>query len=238
LSLQSGCTETLKRMNRRYTAEEFEVITQKLRNAYSDVILTTDIIVGFAGETEEEFETTYNFLKRIKFYKTHIFKYSERKGTKAAEMKNQVSPEKKEERSKKLIKLSDENEEEYLNSYIGKAVEVLFEESETKENLVSSEKTGNLVSSQKTEILANSENTENLANTENTEKMKNIKSDGNLEKTKGLESSISEEKFYKGHTANYIVVKAKSKDDISNKILKVKIEERNGIELIGDLMVF
>jgi threonylcarbamoyladenosine tRNA methylthiotransferase MtaB len=229
LSLQSGCTETLKRMNRRYTAEEFEVITQKLRNAYSDVILTTDIIVGFAGETEEEFETTYNFLKRIKFYKTHIFKYSERKGTKAAEMKNQVSPEKKEERSKKLIKLSDENEEEYLNSYIGKAVEVLFEESETKENLVSS---------QKTEILANSENTENLANTENTEKMKNIKSDGNLEKTKGLESSISEEKFYKGHTANYIVVKAKSKDDISNKILKVKIEERNGIELIGDLMVF
>jgi threonylcarbamoyladenosine tRNA methylthiotransferase MtaB len=122
-------------MNRRYTAEEFEKIVQKLRKAYSDVILTTDVIVGFAGETEEEFETTYNFLKKIKFYKTHIFKYSERKGTKAAEMENQVSPEKKEERSKKLIKLSEENEKEYLNSYIGKIVDVLFEETENKENL-------------------------------------------------------------------------------------------------------
>ena len=128
LSLQSGCTETLKRMNRRYTAEQFEEIVEKLRNTYNDVILTTDIIVGFAGETEEEFQTTYNFLKKIRFYKTHIFKYSERKGTKAAEMKNQVSGDKKEERSKILLNLSDEIEEKYLNEYVGKEVKVLFEE--------------------------------------------------------------------------------------------------------------
>jgi tRNA A37 methylthiotransferase MiaB len=205
-------------MNRRYTAEEFELITKKLRKAYSDVILTTDVIVGFAGETEEEFETTYNFLKRIKFYKTHIFKYSERKGTKAAEMKNQVSPEKKEERSKKLIKLSDENEKEYLNSYIGKIVEVLFEESETKENL------------------SNSETTKDLANTKNTEEIENMKTIESSKKTKNIENSINKsEKFYKGHTSNYIVVKAKSKEDISNKILKVKIEEISDIELIGNL---
>ena len=132
LSLQSGCTETLRRMNRRYTAEEFEEIVTRLRETYEDVILTTDIIVGFVGETEEEFKITSEFLKKMKFYKTHIFKYSERKGTKAAEMKNQVSGDKKEERSKILIKLSDENEKEYLNSYIGKNVEVLFEEKEGK----------------------------------------------------------------------------------------------------------
>ena len=90
MSLQSGCTETLKRMNRRYTIEEFKIIVERLRNAYNDVILTTDIIVGFPGETDEEFQITYEFLKNIKFYKMHIFKYSPRKGTKAAEMKNQI----------------------------------------------------------------------------------------------------------------------------------------------------
>lgn len=87
LSLQSGCDETLKRMNRRYTTEEFRKSTELLKNAYPDVALTTDIIVGFPGETEEEFEKTYNFLKEIDFYKMHIFKYSQRKGTKAAVMR-------------------------------------------------------------------------------------------------------------------------------------------------------
>jgi threonylcarbamoyladenosine tRNA methylthiotransferase MtaB len=130
LSLQSGCTETLKRMNRRYTIEEFEEIVNRLRNAYSDVILTTDIIVGFPEETDEEFEKTYNFLKKIKFYKMHIFKYSPRKGTKAAEMVNQVPGNIKEERSKKLLNLSDDNEKQYLDSYINSEVEVLFEEKE------------------------------------------------------------------------------------------------------------
>lgn len=128
LSLQSGCTETLKRMNRRYTIEEFEEIVKKLRNAYDDVILTTDIIVGFPEESEEEFSKTYEFLKKIKFYKMHIFKYSQRKGTIAADMKNQISGDIKEERSKMLLELSDMNENEYLDTYIGKEVSVLFEE--------------------------------------------------------------------------------------------------------------
>ena len=115
-------------MNRRYTIEEFEKGVQLLRNAYPNVAITTDIIVGFPGETEKEFNTTYKFLKRIKFYKTHIFKYSQRKGTKAAVMPNQVDGNVKEERSRKLIALSDENEKAYNEAYIGKIVEVLFEE--------------------------------------------------------------------------------------------------------------
>lgn len=115
-------------MNRRYTIEEFEIGVELLRKAYNNVALTTDIIVGFPGESEEEFNTTYKFLKKIKFYKMHIFKYSQRKGTRAAIMPNQVDGNIKEERSRKLIELSDENEKEYNEKYIGKEVEVLFEE--------------------------------------------------------------------------------------------------------------
>jgi len=128
LSLQSGCNETLKRMNRRYTTEEFEDVTKLLRNTYNDVILTTDIIVGFPGETEEEFTKTYEFLKRIYFYKMHVFKYSRRKGTKADLMENQVPSDEQEKRSKKLIELSNKNQEKYNSEYIDKTVEVLFEE--------------------------------------------------------------------------------------------------------------
>ena len=128
LSLQSGCDETLKRMNRRYSIEQFNHIVELLRKNYEDVILTTDIIVGFPGETEEEFNKTYEFLKNIKFYKMHVFKYSQRKGTKAAIMNNQVDGNIKEERSQKLIELSDFNEKEYNKQYIGKEVEILVEE--------------------------------------------------------------------------------------------------------------
>ena len=128
LSLQSGCDETLKRMNRRYSTKEFEDIVEILRKSYNDVVLTTDIIVGFPGESEEEFNKTYEFLKKIKFYKMHIFKYSQRKGTKAASMEKQIDGNIKEFRSQKLIDLSDENEKEYNKSYIGEKVEVLFEE--------------------------------------------------------------------------------------------------------------
>ena len=128
LSLQSGCTETLKRMNRRYTAEEFFEATNRLRAKFPNAALTTDIIVGFPGETVEEFNETYEFLKKIKFYHMHVFKYSPRRGTKAAVMPNQVDSKIKEIRSKKLIELSDESELEYNKSYIGKKVQVLFEE--------------------------------------------------------------------------------------------------------------
>jgi len=129
LSLQSGCDETLKRMNRKYTTEEFENGVKLLRNKFPEVALTTDVIVGFPGETEEEFNTTYEFLKKIKFSKMHVFKYSPRKGTVAAKMSNQIDPMIKEERSNKLIQLSNKNEIEFLEKYIGKEVEVLFESS-------------------------------------------------------------------------------------------------------------
>lgn len=127
LSLQSGCNETLKRMNRKYVVEEFEKGVTLLRNKFPNVALTTDIIVGFPGETDEEFNITYNFLEKIKFSKMHIFKYSQRKGTIAAKMKEQISSTVKEQRSNKLIELSNKNEIEFLNKHIGKTLEVLFE---------------------------------------------------------------------------------------------------------------
>ena len=133
LSLQSGCDETLKRMNRKYTTAQVIEIIERLRRYYDDVMLTTDIIVGFPGETEEEFETTYQFLKEVKLYKMHVFQYSPRKGTRAAVMPNQVDGNIKEERSKKLIELSNENQKEYNEDLIGKEVEVLFEDKEVED---------------------------------------------------------------------------------------------------------
>ena len=165
LSLQSGCDATLERMNRRYTTEQFEEIVKKLRKAYSDVMLTTDIIVGFPGETDEEFEKTYDFLKKIKFYKMHVFKYSIRTGTKAATMENQISNNIKDARSKKLIDLSEENEKDFNSEYVGKTVEVLVEEEENG--------------------------------------------------------------FYKGHTANYMMVKFKSEKNVENEVVEVKLIENS-----------
>ena len=115
-------------MNRRYTTQEFLEIVKRIRRSYQDVILTTDIIVGFPQETQEEFEKTYQYLQEIKFYKMHIFKYSPRKGTKAAQIEGQVDGKIKEARSKKLIELSEKNEKEYHESCLGKEVEVLWEE--------------------------------------------------------------------------------------------------------------
>ena len=128
LSLQSACNETLKRMNRKYTIEDFKNIVNLLRNNYNDVILTTDIIVGFPGETDEEFNITYENLKQIAFYKMHVFKYSRRDGTKAALMPKQVFPQIQEKRSKILIELSNKNEKKYNKELIGCEVKVLFEE--------------------------------------------------------------------------------------------------------------
>lgn len=132
LSLQSGCTSVLKRMNRKYTADEFKESVKLLRTYYPDAMLTADVIVGFPGETDEEFNETYKFLEEIKFYRMHIFKYSQRNGTKAAVMPNQVDGNIKEERSNKLIKLSDQIQNNYNQKYIGKEVEVLFEEKENE----------------------------------------------------------------------------------------------------------
>ena len=170
--MQSGCDATLQRMNRRYTTEEFELIVKRLRNAYSDVILTTDIIVGFPGETDEEFEKTYEFLKRIKFYKMHIFKYSIRSGTKAANMENQIINSIKEMRSKRLLQLSEENQKAYHQEMVGKKVQILVEEKEGE--------------------------------------------------------------FYKGHTANFMLVKVKSDFKITNQIVETQVEKAEEEELIGE----
>ena len=135
LSLQSGCDETLKRMNRKYTTDEVKEIIERLRRYYDDVMLTTDIIVGFPGETEEEFETTYQFLKEVKLYKMHVFQYSPRRGTRAAVMPNQIDGNIKEARSKKLIELSNENQKMYNQQLVGKEVEVLFEDREEEDGI-------------------------------------------------------------------------------------------------------
>ena len=135
LSLQSGCDETLKRMNRKYTVSEIEDIIARLRKYYNDVILTTDIIVGFPGETYEEFNKTYEFLKNAKLYKMHVFQYSPRKGTRAAIMPNQIDGKIKETRSKKLIELSNKNQMKYNEKLIGKNVEVLFEDKEIENGI-------------------------------------------------------------------------------------------------------
>ena len=128
LSLQSGCDETLKRMNRRYTTEQFKEIVRLLRNAYSDVNLTTDIIVGFPGETNEEFDKTYEFLKDIELTHMHVFKYSPRKGTPAATMENQVDPSTKHDRSEKLLQLNEENFNKFGQKMLDKEFNVLFEQ--------------------------------------------------------------------------------------------------------------
>ena len=130
LSLQSGCDETLKRMNRKYTTSRYKEATDILRQHYPNVSFTTDVIVGFPGETDEEFDKTYEFLKSIDFYRMHIFKYSPRRGTVAEKMPNQVDGNIKEKRSNKLIELSNQNENKHNKEYIGKKVKVLFEEYE------------------------------------------------------------------------------------------------------------
>lgn len=128
LSLQSGCNETLKRMNRHYTTDEYNNVVEGLRNNIKNVSITTDIIVGFPGETEEEFNITYDFLEGIKLSKMHIFKYSPREGTKAAEMKDQVDGNIKEERSRKLIELNKRLEKEFMSRFINTKLKVLYEE--------------------------------------------------------------------------------------------------------------
>ncbi|MFR2534186.1 MAG: tRNA (N(6)-L-threonylcarbamoyladenosine(37)-C(2))-methylthiotransferase MtaB [Clostridia bacterium] len=169
LSLQSGCDATLKRMNRKYTTETFEKSVELLRAYYPKVALTTDIIVGFPGETQEEFEQTYTFLEKIQFYKMHIFKYSPRKGTKASTMPEQINGSIKEERSRKLIELSDSIQEKQNGEEIGNIVEVLLEE--------------------------------------------------------------REKDYLKGHTTNYHMIKVKTDLPLENRIVKVKIERKENLEL-------
>lgn len=128
LSLQSGCDETLKRMNRKYTSEEYYEKCCLLRKYFKDPALTTDVIVGFPGETEEEFAKSKAFIDKVNFYETHIFKYSPRKGTKAAVMDGQIPEQVKAERSNELIQLSQKKQEAFEERLIGTCQEVLMEE--------------------------------------------------------------------------------------------------------------
>ena len=128
LSLQSGDNNTLKRKNRKYTKEEFREKVALLRSYYNLPAITTDIIVGFPGETKEEFLSTYEYLKEINLYEIHVFKYSKRTGTIAATMENQVKEEEKTVRSNRLLELTREQKEQYEASFVGKEVKVLTEE--------------------------------------------------------------------------------------------------------------
>lgn len=129
LSLQSGCDATLKRMNRHYTTEEYYTGCCYLRKYYEHPAITTDIITGFPGETEEEFAQTVEFVRKVNFYETHIFKYSRRQGTRADKMDNQVPEEVKAKRSNVLLALNKENSCAFRKYYIGRQEEILMEES-------------------------------------------------------------------------------------------------------------
>lgn len=128
LSLQSGCDATLKRMNRRYTTKEYYEKCRLLRKYFGNPALTTDIIVGFPGETEEEFAASFAFVDKVDFYETHIFKYSKREGTRAAVMEGQIPEAVKAERSRQMIELGKRKQADYEKSFLGKDVEVLVEE--------------------------------------------------------------------------------------------------------------
>ena len=132
LSLQSGCDATLKRMNRRYTAAEYLEKCALLRKYFRNPALTTDVIVGFPGETEEEFAASMEFVDQVDFYETHIFKYSRREGTRAAAMADQVPEPVKAERSRRMIELGKRKQAAYERSFLGKEVEVLVEERMTE----------------------------------------------------------------------------------------------------------
>lgn len=175
LSLQSGCNDTLSRMNRRYTAEEYEDSLIKIRKYFKNPAITTDVIVGFPGETEQEFAKTCEFLKKIKLYQMHIFPYSGRSGTKAYGMPNQIDEAVKHERVLKLKDLDAQNRREFEENMLGEETEVLFEKKENG--------------------------------------------------------------FFEGHTGNYVKVHVDTDEDISGKILKVKITNRSENRLFGKLTI-
>ena len=131
LSLQSGCDATLRRMNRKYTSEEYAESVALLRKVFDHPAITTDVIVGFPGETEEEFAQTVGFLDRIQFFEMHIFKYSKRAGTRAAVMSHQVPDPVKTTRSAELLAMEKEQSKQFRTHYVGREAEVLLEE--TKE---------------------------------------------------------------------------------------------------------
>lgn len=128
ISLQSGCDETLKRMNRKYTAGQFGGIVNGIRDAFPDAAVTTDIMVGFPGETDEEFAKTLEFVRKTGFADAHIFQYSRRKGTPAAKRADQITPEVKEKRAKIIAEITEKSRDAFLSRFVGKTMRVLFEQ--------------------------------------------------------------------------------------------------------------
>lgn len=175
ISLQSGSDGVLKRMNRHYTARDYAGKVDLLRSNLPDTAITTDVIVGFPGETEKEFEESYAFCRDLKFTRLHIFPYSARQGTPAASMPEQVSPAIKKERSQRMIELADESRREFNSRFIGQTAEVLFEHS-----------------------------------------------------TSGL---------WTGLTGNYIKVSVRSKTDLNNRLVQVKLLELKGEGLLGEALI-
>ena len=171
LSLQSGCDATLKRMNRRYSAEEYYEKCELLREVFDNPALTTDVIVGFPGETDEEFEESRSFVEKVNFYETHIFKYSRRQGTKAASMPDQVPEKVKTERSNIMLEMGREKQKNYEESFVGRTVEVLMEET----------------------------------------------------------VEINGEIYQVGHTREYVKVRQKNEENITNQLINIKIESTDQI---------
>lgn len=175
LSLQSGCDKTLKAMNRRYDTKEFLEKVELLRKYFDNPAITTDVIVGFPQETEEDFEITRQYLEKISFFEMHIFPYSKRAGTRAAVMEGQLTEAVKKERSQILLKLEEEQSNRYRRSFIGKEVEVLFEE----------------------------------------------------------EKELDGERYFVGHTKEYVKVAVKTQRDLTNVIVKGLAEDlRNNMLMI------
>ncbi len=131
LSLQSGCDATLRRMNRHYTSAEYYEIAQNLRENFENVALTTDVMVGFAGETDEDFDQSLNFVKKVGFAKVHVFAYSIRSGTRAATFENQVHPDAKKQRSQVMLAAVEESRRYFLNTQVGRVEPVLFEQQDS-----------------------------------------------------------------------------------------------------------
>lgn len=176
LSLQSGCDRTLKRMNRRYSSEEYFDACQRLRSKFSDVAVTTDIIVGFPGESDEDFNESMEFAKKVKLAKIHVFPYSPKKGTPAERMPEQISSEIKSDRTGQMLKISEELNREFLNNYIGKEMDVLFE-------------------------------------------------------------TTDKDGYFEGHTSNYIKVIVKTDENLSNRLVKVRIKSIKCEEtVIGEII--
>lgn len=145
LSLQSGCDETLARMNRKYTTAEYKEVLERIRKAMPDSAIATDIMVGFPQETDEEFEKTCHFAEEIQLADAHIFKYSIRKGTRAAKMDGQISPQVKDARAKQLSSITRRTQQEFLRRFIGTEAEVLFEQYHQKKKGFYEGKTGNYI---------------------------------------------------------------------------------------------